>query len=108
MHPLSTCGKGLWKADVDAVDAPICSCRTPLAKAKKAGSPYCAIRQSTANWPKPKYSRTVSAPAEAESCGKGAIVGPYARLRPGAKLGLQLAGVANLAMAAGFAWMSRR
>ena len=28
--------------------------------------------------------------------------------RPGAKLGLQLAGVANLAMAAGFAWMSRR
>lgn len=28
--------------------------------------------------------------------------------RPGAKLGLQLAGAANLAMAAGFAWMSRR
>lgn len=28
--------------------------------------------------------------------------------RPGAKLGLQLAGVANLAMAAGFAWMARR
>jgi hypothetical protein len=28
--------------------------------------------------------------------------------RPGAKLGLQLAGVANLAMAAGFAWLSRR
>jgi len=28
--------------------------------------------------------------------------------RPGAKLGLQLAGVANVAMAAGFAWMSRR
>jgi hypothetical protein len=28
--------------------------------------------------------------------------------RPGAKLGLQLAGVANLAMAASFAWMSRR
>jgi len=28
--------------------------------------------------------------------------------RPGAKLGLRLAGVANLAMAAGFAWMSRR
>jgi hypothetical protein len=27
--------------------------------------------------------------------------------RPGAKLGLQLAGVANLAMAAGFAWMAR-
>jgi hypothetical protein len=28
--------------------------------------------------------------------------------RPGAKLGLQLAGAANLGMAAGFAWMSRR
>jgi hypothetical protein len=28
--------------------------------------------------------------------------------RPGAKLGLRLAGVANLAMAAGFAWISRR
>jgi hypothetical protein len=28
--------------------------------------------------------------------------------RPGAKLGLQLAGIANLGMAAGFAWMSRR
>jgi len=28
--------------------------------------------------------------------------------RPGAKLGLRLAGAANLAMSAGFAWMSRR
>jgi hypothetical protein len=28
--------------------------------------------------------------------------------RPGAKLGLYLAGASNLAMAAGFAWMSRR
>jgi len=28
--------------------------------------------------------------------------------RPGAKLGLRLAGVANLVMAAGFAWMARR
>src|SRR5680860_445271 len=28
--------------------------------------------------------------------------------RPGAKLGLRLAGVGNLAMAAGFAWLSRR
>jgi hypothetical protein len=28
--------------------------------------------------------------------------------RPGAKLGLQLAGLSNLAMTAGFAWMSRR
>lgn len=28
--------------------------------------------------------------------------------RPGAKLGLRLAGVANLAMASGFAWLSRR
>ena len=28
--------------------------------------------------------------------------------RPGAKLGLRLAGVANVAMAAGFAWLSRR
>jgi hypothetical protein len=28
--------------------------------------------------------------------------------RPEAKLGLRLAGVANLAMAAGFAWLSRR
>lgn len=28
--------------------------------------------------------------------------------RPGAKLGLRLAGVANLAMATGFAWLSRR
>jgi hypothetical protein len=28
--------------------------------------------------------------------------------RPGAKAGLRLAGVANLAMAAGFAWLSRR
>ena len=28
--------------------------------------------------------------------------------RPGAKLGLVLAGAANVAMAAGFAWMSRR
>ena len=28
--------------------------------------------------------------------------------RPGAKLGLRLAGVSNLAMAAGFAWLSRR
>lgn len=28
--------------------------------------------------------------------------------RPGAKLGLQLASLSNLAMAAGFAWMSKR
>jgi hypothetical protein len=28
--------------------------------------------------------------------------------RPGVKLGLRLAGVANVAMAAGFAWMARR
>jgi hypothetical protein len=28
--------------------------------------------------------------------------------RPGAKLGLRLAGAANLAMAAGFSWMARR
>ena len=28
--------------------------------------------------------------------------------RPGAKLGLRLAGAANVAMAAGFAWMSKR
>jgi hypothetical protein len=28
--------------------------------------------------------------------------------RPGAKAGLRLAGLSNLAMAAGFAWMSRR
>ncbi len=28
--------------------------------------------------------------------------------RPGAKAGLRLAGLANVAMAAGFAWMSRR
>lgn len=28
--------------------------------------------------------------------------------RPGAKLGLRLAGVANVAMTAGFGWMSRR
>jgi hypothetical protein len=28
--------------------------------------------------------------------------------RPGAKLGLRLAGVSNLAMALGFAWLSRR
>jgi hypothetical protein len=28
--------------------------------------------------------------------------------RPGAKLGLRLAGASNLAMAAGFAWLSRR
>jgi hypothetical protein len=28
--------------------------------------------------------------------------------RPGAKLGLRFAGVANVAMAAGFAWMARR
>lgn len=28
--------------------------------------------------------------------------------RPGAKLGLRLAGAANVAMAAGFAWLSRR
>jgi hypothetical protein len=28
--------------------------------------------------------------------------------RPGAKLGLRLAGAANIAMAAGFAWMARR
>jgi len=28
--------------------------------------------------------------------------------RPGAKLGLRLAGAANVAMAVGFAWMSRR
>jgi hypothetical protein len=28
--------------------------------------------------------------------------------RPGAKLGLRLAGLSNLAMAAGFAWMSKR
>jgi hypothetical protein len=34
--------------------------------------------------------------------------GSPAVTRPGAKLGLRLAGVANLAMAAGFAWMSRR
>lgn len=28
--------------------------------------------------------------------------------RPGAKLGLRFAGISNLAMAAGFAWLSRR
>jgi hypothetical protein len=34
--------------------------------------------------------------------------GSPAVTRPGAKLGLRLAGVANVAMAAGFAWMSKR
>jgi hypothetical protein len=34
--------------------------------------------------------------------------GSPALSRPGARLGLRAAGVANLAMAAGFAWMSRR
>lgn len=34
--------------------------------------------------------------------------GSPALSRPGAKLGLRLAGVANVAMAAGFVWLSRR
>jgi hypothetical protein len=34
--------------------------------------------------------------------------GSPALSRPGAKAGLRLAGAANVAMAAGFAWMSRR
>jgi len=34
--------------------------------------------------------------------------GSPALSRPGAKLGLRLAGVANVAMATGFAWLSRR
>ena len=38
----------------------------------------------------------------------GELVMDGGRAHPGAKLGLRLAGVANVAMAAGFAWLSRK
>jgi hypothetical protein len=59
-------------------------------------------RGSAADWQSLAWLRGTEIATDALWAGSPAIN------RPGAKLGLRLAGVANLAMAAGFAWMSRR
>lgn len=59
-------------------------------------------RGSAADWQSLAWLRATEIATDALWAGSPAIN------RPGAKLGLRLAGVGNLAMAAGFAWMSRR
>jgi hypothetical protein len=59
-------------------------------------------RGSAADWQSLAWLRATEIATDALWAGSPAIN------RPGAKLGLRLAGAANLAMAAGFAWMSRR
>jgi hypothetical protein len=59
-------------------------------------------RGSPADWQSLAWLRATEIATDALWAGSPAIN------RPGAKLGLRLAGAANLAMAAGFAWMSRR
>jgi hypothetical protein len=59
-------------------------------------------RGSAADWQSLAWLRATEIATDALWAGSPAVN------RPGAKLGLRLAGAANLAMATGFAWMSRR
>jgi hypothetical protein len=59
-------------------------------------------RGAPADWQSLAWLRATEIATDALWAGSPAIN------RPGAKLGLRLASAANLAMAAGFAWMSRR
>ena len=59
-------------------------------------------RGSGADWQSLAWLRATEIATDALWAGSPAVS------RPGAKLGLRAAGAANLAMAAGFAWMSRR
>ena len=59
-------------------------------------------RGSAADWQSLAWLRGTEIATDALWAGSPAVS------RPGAKLGLRLAGVANVAMTAGFAWMSRR
>jgi hypothetical protein len=59
-------------------------------------------RGSAADWQSLAWLRATEIATDALWAGSPAVS------RPGAKLGLRLAGAANVAMAAGFAWMSRR
>jgi len=59
-------------------------------------------RGSAADWQSLAWLRGTEIATDALWAGSPAVS------RPGAKLGLRLAGVANVAMAAGSAWMSRR
>jgi hypothetical protein len=59
-------------------------------------------RGSSADWQSIAWLRATEIATDALWAASPAIS------RPGAKLGLRLAGAGNLAMAAGFAWMSRR
>ena len=59
-------------------------------------------RGSAADWQSLAWLRATEIATDALWAGSPALN------RPGARLGLRLAGAANVAMAAGFAWMSRR
>ncbi len=59
-------------------------------------------RGTAADWQSLAWLRGTEIATDALWAGSPAIT------RPGAKLGLRLAGVANVAMAAGFTWMARR
>jgi hypothetical protein len=59
-------------------------------------------RGSSADWQSLAWLRATEIATDALWAQSPAVT------RPGAKLGLRLAGVGNLALAAGFAWMSRR
>jgi hypothetical protein len=67
-----------------------------------AAHAVAARRGSAADWQSLAWLRGTEIATDALWAGSPAVN------RPGAKLTLRLAGVANLAMAAGFAWMSRR
>ena len=83
-------------------DAPLPPLRADLAHLRRRPRGRRAPRRASATggrWPGcagPRSRPTRSGPSSP------------AVSRPGAKLGLRLAGVANVAMAAGFAWLSRR
>jgi hypothetical protein len=67
-----------------------------------AAHAVAARRGSRADWQSLAWLRGTEIATDALWAGSPAVS------RPGAKLGLRLAGAANLAMAAGFAWMARR
>jgi hypothetical protein len=67
-----------------------------------AAHAVAAKRGRPADWQSLAWLRATEIATDALWAGSPAVS------RPGAKLGLRLAGAANVAMAAGFAWMSRR
>jgi hypothetical protein len=67
-----------------------------------AAHAVAAKRGRPADWQSLAWLRGTEIATDALWAGSPAVS------RPGAKLGLRLAGAANIAMAAGFAWMARR